>query len=62
MENKFQIGQIVRGRDNAIYRIEELGRSADGRQLYLTKQLVTEYSYQTENELEEFYGTVPVQD
>ena len=53
---KFEIGQIVRSADGRLYQVEDTAVDAQGKTIYLLRELFYRYNYQYEENLEEFNG------
>lgn len=55
---KFEVGQIVRGAEGHLFKIEDTAVDAKGNNIYLLRELFYRYNYQCEQDLEEFHGKV----
>jgi hypothetical protein len=55
---KFEIGQIVRGAEGILFKVEDTAVDAKGNNIYLLRELFYRYNYQYEQDLEEFHGKV----
>ena len=55
---KFKVGQIVRDTEGRLFKVEDTAVDAKGNNVYLLRELFQGYSYQYEQDLEEFHGKV----
>ena len=55
---KFEIGQLVRNTNGKIYSVEDTAVDQNGKNIYLLKEVLHNYMYGYEDNLEEFNGKV----
>ena len=56
--HKFEIGQIVRGADGRLYKVDDTAVDKNGQPIYLLKEVFYRFKYDYDNNLEAFYGEI----
>lgn len=55
---KFKEGDIVRGKDGHLYKVEDTAVDCNNKSIYFLRRVFYDYCYQYEEELKEFYGQI----